>query len=80
MPADKAVAAIALGRQGKPAAVSLDPTNRLQLMPAQPRRDLQDTKKDSQKKGMHDTRDVQMMEPRIVAGNGVSGVFCAITV
>ncbi|KAF9942991.1 hypothetical protein BGZ67_008622 [Mortierella alpina] len=79
MPADKAVAAIAQGRQGKPAAVSLDPTNRLQLMPAQPRLDLQDTKKDSRKKALG-AGDAQTMEPRIVAGNGVSGVFCSITV
>ncbi len=80
MPADKAVAAIAQGRQGKPVAASLDPTNRLQLMPAQPRLDLQDLKKDSQKKGAHGTGDAQVMEPKIVAGNGVSGVFCSISV
>ncbi|KAF9968110.1 hypothetical protein BGZ70_006652 [Mortierella alpina] len=80
MPADKAVAAIAQGRQGKPATASLDPTNRLQLMPAQPRLDLHDGKKDSRKKGAHGAGVVQMMEPRIVAGNGVSGVFCSIAV
>ncbi|KAG0206774.1 hypothetical protein BGX28_001847 [Mortierella sp. GBA30] len=72
VPADKAVAAIAQGRQGKPTAAILDPTNRLQLMPAQPRFDKQDPKKNSRKKSGRDTEDMQMMEPRIVAGNGVS--------
>ncbi|KAG0249431.1 hypothetical protein BG011_009322 [Mortierella polycephala] len=68
--ADKAVAAIAKGSPGKNAATStsssLSATNRLQLMPAQP---ITVTGKQTV---------ASLMEPRIVAGNGISGVYCAV--
>ncbi|KAG0321111.1 hypothetical protein BGZ97_012102 [Linnemannia gamsii] len=73
--ADKAVAAIALGKQQqKPVSTeALSATNRLQLMPAQPRPDQvssSDTKKGKKQE------DKEFVELKIVAGNGISGVYC----
>ncbi|KAF9193653.1 hypothetical protein BGZ51_002601 [Haplosporangium sp. Z 767] len=68
--ADKAVAAIAKGSPEKNTVTStkssLSATNRLQLMPAQP---IADTSKQAV---------ASLMEPKIVAGNGISGVYCAV--
>lgn len=74
--ADKAVAAIALGKQQKQpvSTEALNATNRLQLMPAQPRPDQMsssDTKKGKKQE------DKEFVELKIVAGNGVSGVYCS---
>ncbi|KAG0213642.1 hypothetical protein BGX33_002795 [Mortierella sp. NVP41] len=71
-PADKAVAAIAQGHQQQSSSESLSATNRLQLMPAQPR---PDAKKDSSSS----KESVEFVELKIVAGNGVSGVYCSST-
>ncbi|KAF9922791.1 hypothetical protein FBU30_007094 [Linnemannia zychae] len=72
-PADKAVAAIAKGREPKKNNADLSATNRLQLLPAQPRPgQMSETKKDS-------ARVKDFVEPKIVAGNGVSGVYSAAT-
>ncbi|KAG0353122.1 hypothetical protein BGZ54_002398 [Gamsiella multidivaricata] len=83
-PADKAIAAIAQGgkKERKEGTGSLSPTNRLQLMPAQPRADKNagdssvSRKEKEQKKNGSKEGKVEAVELKIVAGNGVSGVFC----
>ncbi|KAF9904468.1 hypothetical protein BX616_001299 [Lobosporangium transversale] len=83
-PADKAVAAVSQGTSRDKEVDTLNPRNRLQLMPAQPRSDpQQDTKKEQSKKP--NDKDpkagvVELIELKIVAGNGVSGVYCATIV
>ncbi|KAG0277304.1 hypothetical protein BGZ95_006145 [Linnemannia exigua] len=78
-PADKAVAAIAKGTAATTNSSSteaLSATNRLQLMPAQPRPGqlTEEGKKQKKKKGEELK---EFVELRIVAGNGVSGVYCS---
>ncbi|KAF9941232.1 hypothetical protein BGZ65_004477 [Modicella reniformis] len=90
-PADKAIAAIAQGKKpGSDSRTSLDPTNRLQLMPAQSRMDKQAAPTTANTKGKQEnTRQanagsgsssngysVEKVELKIVAGNNVSGVYC----
>ncbi|KAK3804952.1 MAG: regulator of chromosome condensation 1/beta-lactamase-inhibitor protein II [Benniella sp.] len=58
----------ALGNDSK---TSLDATNRLQLLPAQPRLDKQRSSSNGRS-----SNGVEMIELKIVAGNGVSGVYC----
>ncbi|KAK3829684.1 MAG: regulator of chromosome condensation 1/beta-lactamase-inhibitor protein II [Linnemannia gamsii] len=73
-PADKAVAAIAQGTATRSSSTeALSATNRLQLMPAQPRPDqLTEGKKQKKEKEVK-----EFVELKIVAGNGVSGVYCS---
>ncbi|KAF9356994.1 hypothetical protein BGX26_004414 [Mortierella sp. AD094] len=74
-PADKAIAAISQGGTPKKntkeldEATALNPTNRLQLLPAQNRNDVTLGKKGAKGDG-------EKVEPKVVAGNGVSAVFC----
>ncbi|KAF9174130.1 hypothetical protein BGX20_000868 [Mortierella sp. AD010] len=74
-PADKAIAAISQGSTPKKdaeapdEATALTPTNRLQLLPAQSRNDVTSGKKGAKGDG-------EKVELKIVAGNGVSAVFC----
>ncbi|KAG0375730.1 hypothetical protein BGX24_008736 [Mortierella sp. AD032] len=73
-PADKAVAAVAQGTATRSSSTeALSATNRLQLMPAQPRPD-QLTEGKKQKKNEEVK---EFVELKIVAGNGVSGVYCS---
>lgn len=77
--ADKAVAAIALGQQKQPVSTeALSATNRLQLMPAQPRPVDLVSSSETKKKGKQEEVK-EFVELRIVAGNGVSGVYCSTT-
>lgn len=63
IPAAAAVAAIAKGGKSEaPSSSDLDATNRLQLMPSLPRKAADGS--------------VKIMEVKIVAGNGLSGVYC----
>ncbi|KAF9131210.1 hypothetical protein BGW39_002116 [Mortierella sp. 14UC] len=79
-PADKAVAAIAQGKQQQQAAnrasssEALSATNRLQLVPAQPRPGQSSLSVTKNKKGEEVK---EFIELKIVAGNGVSGVYCS---
>ncbi|KAF9911656.1 hypothetical protein EC991_002774 [Linnemannia zychae] len=80
-PADKAVAAIAQGKQQRQAVSSassseaLSATNRLQLMPAQPRLSQSSLSETKNKKKGEEVK--EFVELKIVAGNGVSGVYCS---
>ncbi|KAF8943253.1 hypothetical protein BGZ47_005654 [Haplosporangium gracile] len=77
--ADKAVAAIALGQQKPVSTEALSASNRLQLMPAQPRPVAgQVSSSETKKKGKQEEVK-ELVELRIVAGNGVSGVYCSTT-
>ncbi|KAK5801434.1 regulator of chromosome condensation 1/beta-lactamase-inhibitor protein II [Linnemannia elongata] len=77
--ADKAVAAIALGQQKQPVSTeALSATNRLQLMPAQPRPVGLVSSPETKKKGKQEEVK-EFVELKIVAGNGVSGVYCSTT-
>lgn len=63
IPAAAAVAAIAKGEKSEaPPSSDLDATNRLQLMPSLPRKAADGS--------------VKFMEVKIVAGNGLSAVYC----
>lgn len=63
LPAAAAVAAIAKGEKTvAPSSSDLDATNRLQLMPSLPRKAADGS--------------VKILEVKIVAGNGLSGVYC----
>ncbi|KAG0313345.1 hypothetical protein BGZ99_008955 [Dissophora globulifera] len=91
-PADKAIAAIAKGKgkdmngdSQQNSETSLSPTNRLQLVTALPRKvDDVVSKNNNKDKGngsqtgnsSTDGENVEMLELKIVAGNGVSGVYC----
>ncbi|KAG0003782.1 hypothetical protein BGZ79_011146 [Entomortierella chlamydospora] len=74
-PADKAIAAISQGgtpkkdTRGPDEATALTPTNRLQLLPAQNRNDVTSGKKGAKGDG-------EKVELKVVAGNGISAVFC----
>ncbi|KAF9147392.1 hypothetical protein BG015_010979 [Linnemannia schmuckeri] len=77
--ADKAVAAIALGQQKPINTEALSATNRLQLMPAQPRPVAGQVSSSEPKKKGKQEEVKELVELRIVAGNGVSGVYCSTT-
>ncbi|KAF9111247.1 hypothetical protein BGX27_005194 [Mortierella sp. AM989] len=83
-PADKAIAAISQNSalrkdtEGKEASAGLNPTNRLQLLPVQPRADKQKQtdvavgKKDTNNSGNSSKGSDEMVELKVVAGDGVS--------
>ncbi|KAI8355320.1 regulator of chromosome condensation 1/beta-lactamase-inhibitor protein II, partial [Mortierella sp. GBAus27b] len=73
---DKNTAANAQGKKADSDKDSLNPTNRLQLLPAQPRVDKQTAFAAVKGNKQASSHPADMVELKIVAGNGVSGVFC----
>ncbi|KAF9203995.1 hypothetical protein BGZ49_005794 [Haplosporangium sp. Z 27] len=74
-PADKAIAAISQGGTSKntsEADAALSPTNRLQLVPAQKRADVNGANRSS--------KGEEMVELKIVAGDGVSAVYSKVSI